>query len=302
MGKLSAAVFSFVFSFLATILFVVFMLDAFGPGQIALAHRFINLWPPGFMLAVWWFTFLGLRRHTSRRKPTPPANTLKRAAIIFISLLIAAAGIGSILIMHLGCVSLNQRIEAFRARFSCVQARQIKKACEALLANAGKNDFHKLITPSTADSKEAYSLNAIVPELLRKGSAASLPLDPKVRSRLASTYSEMFEENLNIQKWRRPMFSKETSVNGLLDGWDRPFEFSEPTQSNSAPTIRSLGCDGVISSDDIGVDFLPEMDQDLAAFEFYDATPINRSPIARIFTLIYGRKWLSANENILHRE
>jgi hypothetical protein len=44
------------------------------------------------------------------------------------------------------------------------------------------------------------------------------------------------------------------------------------------------------------------MDHDLAAFEFYDAAPVNRTPFGCLYFLITGRKWLSSNENILHRE
>jgi len=213
-----------------------------------------------------------------------------------------AAGALSALLIHHGGVCMTQRVEASRANFSCGQVRQVETVCARLLADSGQGTMESLLTPPAAgEGNPAAPLdwNAALPELLWMGNAADLPLDPQVLARLAPGYPEAF---VDAPRWWRPLFSKPLPPDALLDAWERPFQFAPPDQPEGAVTVTSPGPDGVPSKDDIGRDFLPVMDQDLAAHEFYDAAPINRTPFGRLYTLVTGRKWMLRGDNILHNE
>lgn len=302
--RLSTVATAFVLSIFATVLMLALMLSFFGPGQIPGLYASLSVSGLGIMAAIWWFSFLGLRALTARLHPGPVRGRLGRVSIAAISCVLAAVGILSTLVTQHGCVCLAQRVEASRMNFTCGQVRQIEAACARLLSDSGKSDFHALFAESSADAAPRHDTrirwNKLVPELLRKGRNADAPLDPNVRKRLAETY--YLSADAPVLSWWRPLFSNPFPPDSLVDMWGRDFEFFEPTPPDTVPPICSLGRDGVPSSDDIRRDFLPEMDQDLVAFDFYDAAPINRTPFGRLYSLLTGRKWLTANENILHRE
>lgn len=301
-GRMASVALAFVLAALATLACMALVGEITGLGQMTAMYVFGGLSASGLLLPLWCLGFLALNALQGRRQPPPPRSPLKRAALGVVSLVLMGTGALSGLLLHHGGVCMTQRVEASRANFSCGQVRQVEAACARLLADSGKGSMGALLAPSAAgDGSAAAPLdwNTALPELLRKGNAAGLPLDPQVLARLAPGYPGAF---VDFQRWWRPLFSPPLPPDALLDAWERPFRFAPPDQPEGAVTVTSLGPDGVPSKDDIGRDFLPVMDQDLAAHEFYDAAPINRTPFGRLYTLVTGRKWMSRGDNILHNE
>lgn len=301
-GRAASVVRAFFLAVFATLAYMALLCETTGLGQMLAMYVFGGVYASGLLLAVWGFGFLGLRALQRRRQSLPPRSRLKRAVIGAVSCLLAAAGVLSALLLHHGAVGLTQRMKASRAGFSCQQARQLEAACARLVADSGKGSIHRLLSPPAIGEGNApapLDWNTALPELLRKGNAAAVPLDPQVLARLAPRYPEA---EADMQRWWRPLFSTPLPPDGLLDSWGHPFQFAASDQPEGAVTVTSLGPDGVPSKDDVGRDFLPVMDQDLAAHEFYDAAPINRTPFGRLYTLVTGRKWMSRGDNILHNE
>ena len=301
-GRGTSVVRAFFLAVFATLAYMALLCEITGLGQMPALYVRGSVSASGVLLAVWGFGFLGLRALQRRRQSLPPRSRVKQVVIGLVSLVLIAAGALSTLLLHHGAVALTQRVEASRANFSCGQVRQVETVCARLLADSGQGTMDRLLAPpATGEGNVPAPLdwNAALPELLWKGNAADLPLDPQVLARLAPGYPEAF---VDAPRWWRPLFSTPLPPDRLLDAWGRPFQFAPPNQPEGAVTVTSLGPDGVPSKDDIGRDFLPVMDQDLAAHTFYDAAPINRTPFGRLYTLVTGRKWLSKNENILHNE
>jgi len=273
---------AFILSACATVAFVALMLSRFGPSRIADLHLLVGINAIGVMAALWWFAYLALGRGH---------GTLRRFMVAAISGVMALVGIFSAMLTHHACVCLTQRVEASCANLTCGQVRRIETACTKLLNDAGMGRFRTLLVEDARN----MPLAELVPELLRHGRQANVPLEPGIRARLAPSY---LAAGMEMIVWWRPVFSTFDSPGGLADAWGRAFQFSE----NGGFTVSSLGRDGTVSEDDIRRDFLPEMDHDLAAFEFYDAYPVNRTPFARLYTRATGKRWLSSNDNILHRE
>jgi len=302
MRRAASVVLAFFLAVLATLAYMALVGEITGLGQMSALYVFGGLSASGLLLPLWCLGFLALNALQGRRQPPPPRSPLKRAALGTVSLVLMAAGALSALLIHHGGVCMTQRAEAARANFSCGQVRLLETVCARLLADSGQGTMESLLTPPAAgEGNPAAPLdwNTALPELLRKGNAADLPLDPQVLARLAPGYPEAF---VDARRWWRPLFSPPLPPDALLDAWERPFQFAPPDQPEGAVTVTSPGPDGVLSKDDIGRDFLPVMDQDIVAHTFYDAAPINRTPFGRLYTLLTGGKWTSKNENILHNE
>ena len=300
--RAASVVLAFFLAALATLAYMALVGQITGLGQMQALYVFGGLSASGLLLPLWCLGFLALHALQGRRQPPPPRSPLKRAVLGVVSLVLIGAGALSALLLHHGGVCMAQRAEASRANFSCGQVRLLETVCARLLADSGQGTMESLLTPPAAgEGNPAAPLdwNTALPELLRKGNAAGLPLDPQVLARLAPGYPEAF---VDARRWWRPLFSPPLPPDALLDAWERPFQFAPPDQPEGAVTVTSPGPDGVLSKDDIGRDFLPVMDQDIVAHTFYDAAPINRTPFGRLYTLVTGGKWTSKNENILHNE
>ncbi|HPO14814.1 MAG TPA: hypothetical protein PLI09_15340 [Candidatus Hydrogenedentes bacterium] len=242
-----------------------------GPGMV-LFLMFI-LWPLelsalGILAALGWFYYLW-RRYLKKRGEHADAavSTLRKIGLLIVSLMLGVLGVGSLLVFHLVCVELQQILELGWAIRTTSQIDYIKLACEKILTDADKKDFHSFFVRESASPQEKTALqidwNTVMPDLLRNGRNVKASLLPEVRRKLGTDY-----------------------LDPGVDGWGRPFVFSDPALTKNIVAVRSLGKDGVLSSDDILQDTRLRKTQ----AKFYDPGAINRTPYARLYALITGEK------------
>lgn len=245
-----------------------------GPGEVLGAFLFLlplEVSALGVIAALAWFTWLSIRFWNRHRTEAVASSrtTLKRAGILAVSLLLALVGVLSGLVFHLGTACLMQRVEAGRVHGTVAQLHGIELACMRLLADAQKDNVRALfIGPDTGPPGNVpleISWNTVMPQLLLEGRNAKAPLIPDIRAKLATQYT----------------------IQTCVDAWGHPFEFSEPPIRDIV-AVRSLGPDGVPSSDDISSNSLQANDN----AEFYDGGAINRTPFARLYRAITGRHWV----------
>jgi len=143
----------------------------------------------------------------------------------------------------------------------------IEIACEQLIADADQRDLHSFfLDPNMTDPENTpheIAWSNAMPDLLLHGRNASAPLRPDVRKRLGLQY-----------------------LAPIVDGWGRPFVFSDPGPLKKRVAVHSLGPDGVLSKDDI----LQDSPLRYTESEIYDPAVLNRTPYARIYALFTREK------------
>ena len=119
----------------------------------------------------------------SATKPAPPR----------LSTLLLVLAIGPLLVLMAGVPGFSPR----KARMARAQAEinNIELSLTAMLADAGKTDFFSLFNDVEA-LREAHgsyqnAWNAVIPDLLRRGSSADVDLKPEVRQSLGKNYMEL---------------------------------------------------------------------------------------------------------------
>lgn len=257
--------------FLLNAVYLAFLRWIFGPGQTLGAFYFLLPLEVSALIAIaalCWFVWLGMCFFRNRRYP--PAikiSTQKRAAIIAVSLLVGPLGIFYGLLFHHGCVSLMQCVETDRAIGTYSQIQKIELACQVLLSDAGIKDFLSFFRDPTAPEQKQSPLkvdwNTVMPDLLLHGRNAQAPVLPEVLRKLGPNYLDI-----------------------SVDKWGRPFVFSDPALTKKIVAVRSLGTDGVPSSDDI----LQDANLGSTEDEIYDPAVLNRTPYGRIYALFTGEK------------
>ncbi len=251
----------------------------FGPGYMCVPHVVVPLWITmlGVAVPVYYFACQARRLLLSRRDAaadtTSSRTAGRRVAVALLSLLLLMLAVFSGMLLQMDCVGLQQRLECGRAYRTYATLKAVEMACAKVLEDADKMRLRDLLaapgapTPETASSSASW--NEAIPELMRKGRDADLPLDPEVRKKLGPGYMDIG-----------------------LDAWGRPFEFSEATRPDRLIAMRSLGRDGIPSADDI----LPHNYPYNSEVEFYDAAAVNRALFARLYSLLYGQPWLQDTE------
>lgn len=219
--------------------------------------------------AVCWFVYLGVRgfwRWGKKPGEVPlPLRKSKRLRVAIISLLLGTLGFFSALFFQAGCIGLMQRVEASRASATTTLITSIELASTKLLEDANQPNFRALLSSPDAQANGIspdIPWNIVMPELLRNGRNANVPAASKSLKLLGPGYLE---------------------VNG--DGWGRPVVFSEPSPSEIV-AVRSLGRDGVPSSDDI----LRDSKWGLGESEIYDPAAIDGTLLSRLLHFVRGKK------------